>query len=112
MDLGMAIDARKVRKMAQPVTFRAEQPDLAANQKEPVLRAVGNMTTAAPLDLHIQVLINPGTPLLRVAFETDFVVPIERCLPEISPLTGPMRRVAVRTFQKPLDNPVVIGQIE
>ena len=73
---------------------------------------MGGMTGTAPFHLLVQMLINPGAPLLGMALKTGLIFDRCACLSKTRPLTAPVRGVAVRTFHRPLEHLVRIGQSE
>jgi len=70
------------------------------------------MTAAASFYFLGKVLINPGSPLFRMAFEAGFVFCNGAGLTQAGPFTCPMGAVAVGTFDFPLDDFMRISKIE
>lgn len=98
--------------MAPPVALRTQGLDVTAIEQEAIGRSVGCMTAAASFTFLGKVLINPGSPLFRVAFETGFVFCNNAGFTQAGPLTRSMGTVAIGTFDFPLDDFMRIGKIE
>ena len=98
--------------MPDSVTFRAQRCDVAADQKEPVGRTMGNVTAAASFHLLVEVFINPGASLLGMALETGLIFDHVACPSKARPFTAPVGGVAIRAFDCPLEHLVRVGQVE
>ena len=112
MYLRVAIDAGLIRKMASPMAFRTQVLDIATDQKESVRRSMGLVTNHAPFDLLGEVLINPGSSLLRMAFEAGLIFGIDAGPSKACPFAGPVGAMAIRAFQSPLEHFMGMGKIE
>jgi len=69
------------------------------------------MTTVAPFEFLYPVFKHPGTPFLRVAFIASVRVKFIH-FSQAGSRPGPVRGVAIRAFQRPLDDAVVVGKIK
>jgi hypothetical protein len=112
VDLSVAVDAGLIREMQESMTFRAQHLDISPGQKEPIGRPMGHVADAAPLHLLGQVLINPGSFLLRMTFEARFILGAGARSPEACPLAGPVGSVAIRALHSTLEYLVRVGQVE
>lgn len=112
MNLGVAIDTGNIRVMPDSMTFRTQRRDIATDQKEPVRRTMGNVAAIASFHLLVEVLINPRAPLLGMALKTGLIFDHGTRPSEARPFTAPVRGVAIRAFDRTLEDLVRVGQGE
>jgi hypothetical protein len=70
-----------------------------------------SMASVTPFELLYPVFKNPGTSLLRVAFIANICIEFIH-LSQTGSCPSPVRSVTIRTLQRPLDDPVVVGKIK
>ena len=112
MNLSVAVNTGKVYEMEPPVTFRTEIFWIAANQQKAVGRPMGLVANHASLDLLGKMLINPGPPLLGMAFKAGLVLRIETRFPQTGSFPGSMRIMAFRALQSTLEYFVGMRKVE
>jgi len=113
MNLRMAVDARiEGSKMALAVTFETEGPNIGADQKKSICRSVRLVATAAPLHFDGCVFKDPGASLLGVAFKTGVFIRKFIPLSQTRSRSGPVRGMAIRTFEGAFKDLMSRGEIE
>jgi hypothetical protein len=111
MDLCVTIDARKSREMRLAVTLHTKGSHVPPDQKELIRRSMGSVASAAPFELLYPMLEDPGATLLGVAFIADIRIKFVYCS-QAGAVSASVGCMTVRTFQRPPDDPMIVGKIE
>jgi hypothetical protein len=97
--------------MGPPMTFHAEALGVATDQHIPIGRPMRSMANATPFKFLRLVFENPRASFLRMAFVANVGIKFTH-FSQAGSRPCPVRSMAIRALQRPLDHSMVVGKIE